>query len=209
MFIVFEGLDASGKSSHSQILSDWLASAGFSTLWACEPTYYSTGASVRRGIKEMNKTAMGLARDFVSDRCAHQTKLRHFLATNKLPIIICDRYIASSLAYQWDELDDDKGFAAIWDMNKTFMLPDLIVFMQVSKEVAGQRLAKRAGKIELEAETRFDETERRYKKAFDLMSSLPHHPVQVSVVNADNDYDDVQYSIRNVVSRFLAEKKLL
>lgn len=209
MFIVFEGLDGSGKSSQSQIISDWLASAGFSALWTCEPTYYSTGASVRRSIKLMNKTAMGIARDLVSDRSAHQSELKHYKATHKLPIIVCDRYIASSLAYQWDEMNDDKGFAAIWEMNKNFMLPDLIVYMQISKETAAERLAKRSGQIEYEAAHRFDETERRYMKALKLMSNVPNHPVHVATVDANKSFDDVQDNIRSVVSKLLAEKQLL
>ena len=204
MFIVFEGMDGSGKTSQSHIMTDWLASAGFSVLWTCEPTYTDTGANVRRGIKLMNKTHLGLARDFASDRCAHQTAIKHFKATHKSPIVICDRYIASSLAYQWESENDEEGFTKIWNMNKDFFMPDLILYLRVSKDKASERLSERASTIALEAQNRFDETERRYLQALEVMQTH-RDTIKVAMIDADASVDDVQAQIRDIVSLHTVE----
>lgn len=125
-FVVIEGADGTGKSTLAAKLANHLGA----TLTA-EPSYGPIGWWVRKNLSEL--PAVALPYLFAADRAQHVTEtIAPALAAGEM--IVCDRYIPSSVAYQ--------GQDAI-ALNTSFPVPDLTILLTVSPEVARQRIAAR------------------------------------------------------------------
>lgn len=126
MFIVIEGADGTGKSTLAAKLANHLGA----TLTA-EPSYGPIGWWVRKNLSDL--PAATLPYLFAADRAQHVTEtIAPALAAGQ--VVVCDRYIPSSAAYQ--------GQDAI-ALNGAFPVPDLTILLTVSPEVARQRIAAR------------------------------------------------------------------
>ena len=125
-FVVIEGADGTGKTTLAAKLANHLGA----TLTA-EPSYSPIGWWVRRNLSDL--PAVALPYLFAADRAQHVTEtIAPALAAGE--IVVCDRYIPSSVAYQ--------GLDAI-TLNSSFPVPDLTILLTVSPEVARQRIAAR------------------------------------------------------------------
>ncbi|MGL4985784.1 MAG: dTMP kinase, partial [Treponemataceae bacterium] len=126
-FIVFEGIDGSGTSTQMQILKDRLKNDDI--FFTAEPTTQETGKFLRQilgsKISVHPKTAAYL---FAADRCEHlygTGGIVEALSQNK--VVICDRYLFSSLAYQTQEC----GVELPSLLNKDFPLPQIVFFFDI------------------------------------------------------------------------------
>jgi dTMP kinase len=101
MFITFEGGEGCGKSTHSKILKRYLESLGFKVVLTYEPGDTSIGKLLRRVLLKGEKRASRYTELFLfaADRTEHiERVIRPALKERK--IIICDRFIDSTVAYQ-------------------------------------------------------------------------------------------------------------
>ena len=125
-FVVIEGADGTGKSTLAAKLANHLGA----TLTA-EPSYGPIGWWVRENLSDL--PAAALLALFAADRAQHVDETRaRALAAGEM--VVCDRYIPSSVAYQ--------GLDAI-ALNTSFPVPDLTILLTVSPDVARQRIAAR------------------------------------------------------------------
>lgn len=142
MFIVFEGLDGSGKGTQIDILAKKLREDGKKVFVTCEPTGYDTGKLLREalgGRKEI--TQCGLAGLFLTDRVAHCTNKQDGIAAMLKSgcTVICDRYYYSSFAYQG--MDTDLGWVIDANLNCPEILkPDVCIYLDVSPEECDKRI---------------------------------------------------------------------
>lgn len=132
LFIVFEGVEGSGKSTQSRALTLRLADSGYDALLTIEPGGTPTGMQVREWVKTGDGiTPLAELFLFSAARAALvETVLSPALASGK--IVVCDRYIYSTVAYQGygRGLDSD----TISALNKTAtvgVLPDLVVLLDL------------------------------------------------------------------------------
>ena len=140
-FIVIEGCSGSGKSTLQQSLKDLFVSNGFKTLTTKQPSLNF------KPDNENKKYGLELFELLIEDRKWHVENVIT-PALNNNQIIICDRYIPSSLVYQQiDGLENE----LIWNKNLEFPKPNLTIFLNVSDSVLKERLSFR-NKI-----TRFEE----------------------------------------------------
>ena len=102
LFITFEGIDGSGKSTQARLLSDTLKSAGESVIQTREPGG-STGAEIIRSLLVSGDTDRWSAETeillFTAARRDHLEKTIQ-PALDKNQIVICDRYVDSTRVYQ-------------------------------------------------------------------------------------------------------------
>ena len=125
-FVVIEGVDGTGKSTLAAKLANHLGA----TL-TFEPSYGPIGWWVRKNLSDL--PAVALPYLFAADRAQHVTEtIAPALAAGEM--VICDRYIPSSVAYQ--------GQDAIV-LNTSFPVPDLTILLTVPPDVARQRIAAR------------------------------------------------------------------
>jgi dTMP kinase len=140
IFICLEGLDGCGKSTQAKILANWLKSLDKDVILTAEPTKGPIGRFLRKIIQGRVEVApLAEAMLFAADRCDHLEKLvKPALARGK--VVVCERYIYSSLAYQGARGVPEQ---TIRKLNEQFLRPHLVILLDVPVDVALGRMKKR------------------------------------------------------------------
>jgi dTMP kinase len=146
VFICIEGLDGSGKSTQAKLLTKKLCKAGYNAVYTAEPSQGKTGKFIRKRLFEANRMPTTVeALLFAADRIEHVTnEIAPALAEGK--IVISDRYVYSSLAYQ-----GSAGLALDWieTVNANALKPDLCIYIDVAPEVVLDRLKRKKSVMEI------------------------------------------------------------
>lgn len=148
-FIVFEGIDGSGKSTQINLLAKALSDAGISVAVTAEPTNGDIGKLLRSYLKGEKVTDnRAIAPLFAADRLDHITAeggILDLLAKGKT--VLCDRYYLSSFAYQAVDCDLD-WVIEVNRMARELAKPDIHIFLDLPEDVSMQRVQNR-GETEL------------------------------------------------------------
>ena len=144
MFITFEGIEGSGKSSLIAQLKKYFKSSKLEAFFSKEPGGTDLG-------KEIRKTLLNPKYSFdptsellllLADRAEHVQKIiRPNLQKNKL--IFCDRYLDSTLAYQGSGRNLDKKIIKEKFKVLEFPFPDLTILLDVPVQIGLSRARKR------------------------------------------------------------------
>lgn len=177
MFIVIEGLDGSGTTTQVDRLQQRLAPRPCVTTF--EPSSGPIGTMIRQALRRRLTLPGGEALDhrslallFAADRVDHlRAVVEPALAQEK--IVISDRYVHSSLAYQGATLDP-RWIDAI---NAQARIADLVIWLEVPVEVCAARIKTRGDAPELfETESILRQVDARYR---DAMRLRPERVVRV------------------------------
>lgn len=102
LFITFEGIDGSGKSSQAKLLYDWLLKNGYKVILKREPGGTDIGEKIRNIIIDNDNKEMAMYTEAYLYAAARaqlvQEVIKPMLAKDY--IVICDRFLDSSIAYQ-------------------------------------------------------------------------------------------------------------
>jgi dTMP kinase len=170
MFVTFEGVDWSGKSTQAARLADWLAEEGRQVLLTREPG----GTPVAEAVRDVvlhghDMTPWAEAALYAAARADHvEHAIRPALARGE--DVVCDRYIDSSVAYQG--IGRGLGEDSVRDLNLMVtrnLLPDRTFLVLLDPEEARRRGAGEPDRIEREGEefwSRVDEGFRALAAAF-------------------------------------------
>jgi len=149
-FIVLEGIDGAGTTTQRERLATWLRGLGRLVHPTAEPSTGPVGRLIRSLLNPasgpFNPQAMALL--FAADRRDHIAReIEPQLQAGA--IVLSDRYVLSSLAYQTAagvprELVHAANFGGAG-----LLTPDLTLFVEVSIDVSAQRRAQRAGTVEI------------------------------------------------------------
>ncbi|OHD13821.1 MAG: dTMP kinase [Spirochaetes bacterium GWD1_27_9] len=136
-FIVFEGLDGAGTTTQAKLLSQKIKNS----FLTCEPTDNEIGKLIRKILKkEIWVDPFSLCLLFASDRNEHIFgKNGIYQRCQDNQIVICDRYLFSSLAYQSLDIDMQK----VYSLNKDFLLPEIVFFLDTSLDECKNRIKTR------------------------------------------------------------------
>nr|MDO8079877.1 dTMP kinase [Candidatus Freyarchaeota archaeon] len=131
-FIVLEGIDFSGKTTHSNKLVNWIKSKNYRVVATEEPTEGSIGKIIRNYLHFGGGSPAVHSLLFAADRVEHIEKVIKPLI-NEGVIVISDRYVESSIAYQAAE-----GLEVEWieTINRFAIEPDLTILLDIDPEVA-------------------------------------------------------------------------
>ncbi len=140
-FIVFEGIDGSGTSTQIKELSKKLEQK--IVHFTCEPTDSQIGKFLRKILKGTEiVTPQTISLLFAADRAEHlYSKDGIIEKCNKGEIVISDRYLFSSLAYQ----SHTCGKELPQIVNSAFPLPEILFYFSINPETALKRVLKRDG----------------------------------------------------------------
>jgi dTMP kinase len=145
VFICIEGLDGSGKSTQAKLLTKKLNKAGFNAVYTAEPSQGKIGKFIRKRLFEKARMPTSVeALLFAADRIEHvQNEVKPALAEGK--IVVSDRYVYSSLAYQ-----GSAGLSLDWieTVNANALKPDLCIFVDVEPAVVLERLKRKKSVME-------------------------------------------------------------
>ena len=140
LFIVFEGLDGSGKSTQQQLLNDKLQFDKISNISFREPGSTVIGEKIVKILQSDQKLSplSELLLFYVSRSAIIEEKIKPALAN--YDVVICDRYFYSSIAYQGYGRGMNIGFInQINDEVVKNIIPDLIFYMDISWEEKKKR----------------------------------------------------------------------
>lgn len=142
-FVVLEGVDGSGKSTQARRLAEWLRSRGARVVETREPTGGEWGRRYRAWARgELEAGPEEVLRFFVEDRREHvATTIAPALASGSW--VVCDRYVASTLAYQGAHGADRDAIRRSVEAER-FPEPDLVLWLRLPVAEALARLGDAA-----------------------------------------------------------------
>lgn len=153
MFIAFEGGEGSGKTTQSRLLAIWLRDQGFDVVQTREPGSTKVGMRLRAILLDavhQGLSARSEALLYAADRAEHVEKvIRPALYHGSM--VISDRYVDSSLAYQGaGRALDVEDVTRINNWATGGLVPDLTVLIDTPPSVGLARLGGAADRIESE-----------------------------------------------------------
>ena len=142
-FIVFEGIDGAGKGVQVTELAKKLRKAKYKLKTTKEPTHNRPIGKLIHKILYNSETVPdeALALLFAADRADH---IKHKIvpALNSGAVVLSDRYVYSSYAYQTKGMDTEIDLEWIKTINKVMIEPDVVIFLDIPPEVGLNRLQK-------------------------------------------------------------------
>jgi dTMP kinase len=172
-FVVFEGLDGAGTTTQMQLLAEYCDRSDRPCRPTFEPTDKPIGRLVRSVLqKQLVTTPLALAMLYAADREDHLHNpvygLVHDLEQGKL--VISDRYLYSSLAYQGVECE----FAKIASLNE-FPAPEYVFFIDTPVQECLRRIDGRGSETELFEKQEFlERVKENYERIFSSLSQDVH-----------------------------------
>jgi len=151
MFVTFEGVDGSGKSTQAQLLVEWLLAQGRTVLHAREPGQTVLGESVRDLVLHGDEMAPWAEAALFAAARAELVAREVRPALDRGEDVVLDRYLDSSVAYQG--AGRELGEEAVRSLSLTVtggLLPDRTFLIDVDAETARARAAARPDRIERE-----------------------------------------------------------
>ncbi len=198
MFVTFEGVDGSGKSTQAKLLVEWLEAAGHNVLLTREPGGTPVGEAVRKLVLDGDEmTAWTEATLFAAARAEHVARaIRPALAAGQ--IVVCDRYLDSSVAYQGFArgLGEDK----VRDLSLTVtggLLPERTFLLLVDAADALARSPDVRDRIEREDVGFMARVDAAYR------SLAAAEPERIVALDGQRTPDDLQEEIREHVRALL------
>jgi len=199
MFITFEGGDGSGKSTQIQSVRGWCESGGREVIVTREPGGTELGTEIRRlvqnGPEDVDARTEALL--YAADRAYHvATVIRP--ALERGAVVLGDRYIDSSLAYQGAARSlgvDEIASLSAWATQGLY--PSLTFLLDLPPEVGARRRTDAPDRMERESMDFHERVRHEYLRLADA------EPERIVVIDAVGTVDEVFSEIRGVlVERF-------
>jgi dTMP kinase len=190
LFVTIDGPGGVGKSAVAKAVVEMLRGQGHPVCGTREPSDSPIGQLARHGTEDYR--GMSMACLIAADRYLHvEHEIRPALARGE--VVVCDRYIASSLVLQvLDGVQRD----VVWELNRQADMPDLAVIINARADVITKRLDERGphSRFEREEGSTARECAAYYEAARFLMA------VGVPVVQLDASTTDAHDVARAVVA---------
>ena len=145
IFVVLEGSDGSGKTTQARVLCAALRRKGYKVHPTAEPSRSTVGRLIRRRILYGKKTRPEVeALLFAADRFLHlESEILPALAVGR--IVVCDRYIYASFAYQGAQGVDSQW---LQEINQFAIKPDLALYLDVPAKTGMGRIKRKKSLLE-------------------------------------------------------------
>jgi len=203
LFVAFEGVEGSGKGTQIRLAKEWLEDQGVDVLVTREPGGTPVGEELRRMLLAHDtghiepKTEALL---FAAARAQHVASvIRPSLAEGK--VVICDRYIDSSVAYQgWARGlgEQDVLTLNVWATQGLF--PDLVLLLHLEPEAGLLRSLEEPDRIEMEGQDFHAKVSDAYLRIAE------EHPERFVVLDADQTPEKVHEQVVEALGRVLRER---
>jgi dTMP kinase len=206
LFIALEGIDGSGKSTQTKLLSQRLANVGHKVYATFEPTDSPIGSMIRNIMKgRLNADHKTIAGLFVADRLDHLLNEVNGIV-KKLEegyTVITDRYYFSSYAYHGTHMNMDWVINAN-AMSAEILRPDINIFIDVLPETSMRRLNENRSNIEL-YET-LENLQNVREKYFEAFAKLKHEE-NIFITDGNGSLETISTNIWNEIEKILKREK--
>ncbi|MER7947690.1 dTMP kinase [Streptomyces sp. NPDC096079] len=199
-FIALEGGDGAGKSTQVQALAEWIRAKGHEVVVTREPGATPIGKRLRSILLDVSSAGLSNRAEallYAADRAEHVDSLVR-PALERGAIVLSDRYIDSSVAYQGAGRDlSPTEIARISRWATDGLVPHLTVVLDVSPETARERFTEAPDRLESEP----PEFHARVRAGFLALAAAD--PGRYLVVDAGQEPDAVTTVVRHRLDRML------
>ena len=200
MFISFEGIEGSGKSTQIELIEELIRAKGYQVKKLREPGTTELGEKIRNiFLEKTTETVDPITEAFLlyaSRKHLDQNFLRQNLSDGA--IVIADRYADATLAYQSYGKGLDHKFVKLIHDSSQLLSPDLTFYMDISAELSRERISDR------EMDRMESESIDFFKKVREGYLQIAHdNPERVVVLDANKTIDELHESIKKIISNKL------
>ena len=201
IFITFEGIEGSGKSTQLSMLNKWLTNHDYDVVATREPGGTKIGEKIRELLRSGSKGDVFSPRTelmlFEASRAQHMEEIV-LPALNNGKIVLCDRFFDSTTVYQGVARAIDTDIVHILNDFSSFeKKPDLTIILDIDVDESMNRLIKR--------EISKDRIEQEDRKFFENVRngylSLAQNNERFFVIDGTGDANSVQQKIRDELSK--------
>ncbi|MCD6123250.1 MAG: dTMP kinase [Spirochaetales bacterium] len=194
-FIVIEGLDGAGTTTQLKLLDRELSLRNIPHHCTFEPTDFEIGRLIRDILHKKTKSNRDtIALLFAADRNEHIYRKDGGIIAHltKKELVICDRYLFSSLAYQ----SVDCGFNFVFSLNSRFPLPEYLIYIDTPVMISQERINKRPGNELFDIKVFQEKVRKNYTDIFKLFS---RSRMKIATVKGDMPIEAIHSSIMDIL----------
>ncbi|MFY0761149.1 MULTISPECIES: dTMP kinase [Metabacillus] len=204
IFITFEGPDGAGKTTILNMLSEEFREKGIEAVFTREPGGIRIAEQIREVILNKENTEMDSRTEALLYAAARRQHIveKVIPALNEGKLIICDRFIDSSLAYQG--FAREIGVDDVYSINMFAIdgvMPEVTLYFDIEPERGLMRISGNDGRevnrLDLEKMDFHLKVQQGYKHLIDKF------PERIKVINADQSLDDVYRDVKEVLIPYL------
>lgn len=200
LFITFEGGDGAGKSTQIGKLMKYLQLKGFDVVLTREPGGTDIGEKIREIILDPNNGEMDPVTEamlYAASRAQHVSQVIE-PAVKEGKIVICDRFVDSSIAYQGYGRKLGESVEIINTYAVREYMPDMTFLLKLKPQAGSNRISGRdKDRIELEAQS-FHQT------VFEGYEQLEKRfPERIVGIDASGTIEEIEFEIRKHIDKLL------
>jgi len=203
IFITFEGSEGSGKSTHSTLLYKFLKTKGYPVLKIREPGSTKISEKIREILLDYKNKKMSINCEMLLYMAARAQIVNEVIepALKMGKVVICDRFLDSTIAYQGYGLGMDiKRIKSIGDFVNNGLTPKLTIFLDLPAKL-GLRNCHAVKNCKDRIEKRPLSYHERVRNGYLNLASL--EPGRIKVVKVEREKRSTQDKIRNLVLKIL------
>lgn len=195
MFIVFEGVDGTGKSTQLEKCRDWMEQLGHQVEVCRDPGSTSLGIKLREILLQRSELQI----DFVAESFLFMAARAQMVAELIKPalqqgkVVLCDRFVLSTVVYQGHA--GNIRAADLWNVNAVAtegVTPDLVLVFDAPLEIAMQRVGPRRDRMESRGSEYFEQVRQGF-----LTEASQHDTIQV--IDASGNPDEIHQQVQTIV----------
>lgn len=199
MFIVFEGVDGTGKSTQVEKCRAWIQELGRTVVVCRDPGSTNLGLKLREILLKRSELKIDMPSEMFLFMAARAQMVSELIlpALERNDVVLCDRFLLSTVVYQGHagKLDPDQ----IWQIGQVATQgrdPDLTIVFDAPLQVAMKRLGTRRDRMESRGEEFFTAVRRGF-----LTEAAEHESIHV--VDASGDAQDIHLQVRRAIAPHL------
>lgn len=206
MFISVEGTDGSGKSTQLKKIHQYLIEKGYDVCLIREPGGTSIGEQIRNILLDSSNKNMSAICEMMLYAASRSQLINEVIkpALEKGKVIICDRFVDSSLVYQGGARN--LGTKTVWEINSHAIgefMPDITFFFDLHPDIAFERMNhsnRELDRLELE------------NKEFHLsvynnyLELANEYPERISRIDSNGTEDEIFANVLEVLERELNKR---
>ena len=202
-FITFEGPEKSGKSTQARLLERYLTKKGFSCLFIREPGSTSIGEKIRRILLDKRNTHLEHTTEMLLYMAARSQIVKEIInpALQQNKVVICDRFLDSTIAYQGYGLGMDRALIRTIGAFATERIsPGITLLLDMSKSDSSFKKTANKDRIELRSRRFHD----RVRKGYFCLAK--QYPRRIKIVRVAKTILATQKEIRRIIDTCLLKK---
>ncbi|RAY15400.1 dTMP kinase [Actinomadura craniellae] len=202
LFLAFEGGEGAGKTTQARLAAIWLRDQGFDVVSTNEPGATKVGMRLRAILLDRESAGLSARAEtmlYAADRADHVANVIR-PALERGAIVVTDRYIDSSLAYQgYGRQLPVEEIAKVNEWATANLVPDLTILLDIPPEAGFDRFAYPADRMESEPRDFHD----RVRRGFRTLAAA--EPDRYLVVDASRSQTDISREIQDRIRQILPD----